>query len=69
MTADPNVRLVESTAWYVHFPGQVYANGPVRFDQPADRERMMEWVRNYLTVDGEKLPIPEGTEVWPAAHM
>lgn len=52
---------MKSKAWYVHFRGAVYANGPVRFDQPVSERAFRAWVRKWIKVDR----LPYRTEVWP----
>lgn len=41
-------KVLKSRAWYVKLPGEVYANGPVRFDQPVVADAMRAWVRGWL---------------------
>jgi len=54
-------------AWYVKFPGQAYANGPVRFDKPTSEGEFRAWVRSWLSgpIAGQEVKrLPVGTEVW-----
>jgi hypothetical protein len=51
-----------STAWYVKYPGDVYALGPIRFKKPVGKMAVREYLREWEKV--EKLPV--GIEMWPA---
>ena len=52
---------MKSNAWYVLFPGNAYALGPVRFDKAISKAAMREWAKNWY---GNKLP--RGTQIWSA---
>lgn len=51
-----------SRAWYVFLPGEVYANGPVRFPEPISERKFRAWVRRWISVDR----LPRYTQVWRA---
>ena len=58
-----------SRAWYVHFPGEVYANGPVRFDEDISEQGFRAWVREWLSgpiANQTVRRLPPGTQVWQA---
>lgn len=50
-------------AWYIWFPGGVYALGPVRFEHPV-RERD---VRDYARAWSKLTRLPAGFSCWPAS--
>ena len=49
-------------AWYVKFPADVYALGPMRFSKPVDEREAREQARQ---IDGVTR-LQQGTQVWPA---
>jgi len=55
---------MKSYRWYVHFPGEAYAND-MRFDHPATETEAREYVRDWLGVKR----LPRGTQVWPAQPL
>ena len=59
---------MRSKAWYVHFPGDAYALGPLRFDRPLNESEARAAAR-YLWNGPEhpKRRLPQGTEVWPVS--
>ena len=60
--------MAKAKAWFVWFPGQVYANGPVRFREPITEEEFRAWVRDWLSepIAGQRVKrLPRGTQVWP----
>lgn len=52
----------KSMAWYVKYPGDVYALGPFRFEKPVGKMAVREHLREWEKVS--KLPV--GIEMWPA---
>jgi hypothetical protein len=56
-----------SSAWYVKFPLDAYALGPLRFEKPiSEREARAEARRFHHGIDRQDRPLPRGTQVWPA---
>ena len=38
---------MKSKAWYIKFPGDAYALGPVRFREPVDEKTVREYARKF----------------------
>ncbi|MEN6549944.1 MAG: hypothetical protein ABFE07_28205 [Armatimonadia bacterium] len=59
---------MKSRAWYIKFPQDAYALGPVRFAQPVGESRVREWTRKWEFgmehFKGKRLPT--GFQCWPA---
>jgi len=56
----------KSNAWYVKFPLDCYALGPLRFPQPVtEREARAEARRFHHGLQYQDRPLPHGTQVWP----
>jgi hypothetical protein len=51
----------KSKAWYIHYPGDAYAMGPVCFDAPVGVMAVREWAKDWEKVS--KLPV--GVACWP----
>jgi len=49
-----------SKAWYIKFPADVYALGPVRFDEPVDEDTVRKWAKNWAGCSR----LPKGFECW-----
>lgn len=52
---------MKSRAWYVHFPGDVYALGPLRFKEPVTEREARQDARDWAKVKR----LPRGTALWP----
>lgn len=52
---------MKSRAWFIKFPGDFYALGPVRFDDPVNEKEVREWTRDWEKI--KKLPV--GFQCWP----
>jgi hypothetical protein len=52
-----------SKAWYIKFPMDAYALGPVRFEKPVDEKQVREYARAF---EGCKR-LPTGFECWPTS--
>jgi len=50
----------KSTAWYIMFPNDVYAMGPVRFNKPTSESQVKQWARNWAGVTR----LPNGFSCW-----
>lgn len=50
-----------SRRWYIKFPRDAYAMGPVEFDRPVSEEHVRAYAREF---DGCKR-LPVGFECWP----
>jgi len=53
---------MKRSAWYIKFPGDAYALGPVRFQEPVTETEVRAYARKF---DGCKR-LPVGFECWPA---
>jgi hypothetical protein len=54
---------MESAAWYIKFPLDAYALGPVRFETPVDESQVREYARKWEGVTR----LPQGFECWPTS--
>lgn len=52
----------KSHAWYVKYPGDAYAMGPLHFDQSVGRMAVRERSKEWSKVN----KLPRGFECWPA---
>lgn len=50
-----------SQKWYIKFPADAYAMGPVDFGKPVDEAAVRKYARKF---DGCKR-LPRGFECWP----
>jgi len=48
--------------WYVKFPRDAYALGPVEFEEPVDEAGARKWAREWEGVRR----LPAGFKCWPA---
>jgi len=55
----------KSTAWYIKYPCDFYALGPVRFDRPVGEEEVRKYARNWSGVTR----LPKGWECWPTSYQ
>lgn len=53
---------MKSKRWYVKFPLDAYALGPVKFSKPVGERKVREWARWFEGVS--RLPL--GFGCWPA---
>ena len=53
----------KSKAWYIYYPGDPYALGPIRFDKEVGMMAVREWAKEWEKVD--KLPV--GVSCWPTS--
>jgi len=51
----------ESQAWYVKFPQDAYALGPLRFDCTVTECYVREWMRKLM----KTTKLPNGFQCWP----
>lgn len=51
----------KSRAWYIKFPADAYALGPVRFEVPATEREVRDYARIFAGVS----VLPRGFECWP----
>lgn len=51
---------MKSKAWYIKFPLDVYALGPVRFDNPVGEKEVREYARKWSGVKR----LPQGFQCW-----
>lgn len=60
---------MKASAWYVHFPCDAYALGPLRFEKPVNEREARREARAFAygndNADGTRLP--RGTSVWPTS--
>jgi hypothetical protein len=56
---------MKSQYWYINFPTDAGAIGPVYFEQPADEAEVREYARKF---DG-CTRLPEGFECWPTRKV
>jgi hypothetical protein len=55
---------MKKAAWYILFPQDAYALGPVRFEKPVNEQAVRQWAREW---DGlTRLPV--GFQCWPAGE-
>ena len=54
------MQTIESKSWYIKFPCDAYAMGPVRFPKPVDEKEVRAYARKF---DGTKR-LPAGFECW-----
>ncbi len=52
---------MKSFAWYIKFPQDAYALGPVRFDRKVSEREARQWAREW---EGVKR-LPSGFQCWP----
>jgi hypothetical protein len=50
--------------WYIKFPTDFYALGPVEFEKPVGYRKVREWARNWTKTKR----LPRGFECWIAAY-
>jgi len=56
------MQRITSRAWYIKFPNDFYALGPMRFEKPIGERKVREAVRKW-----DKLTrLPVGFQCWPA---
>jgi len=48
--------------WYIKFPQDVYAMGPVDFEKPVEEKAVRKYARGWEGVSR----LPNGFECWPA---
>ena len=41
---------MKAKAWYIMFPNDTYAMGPIRFETPVNETKVREWARNWAGV-------------------
>ena len=51
---------MKSNAWYIMFPNDVYAMGPIRFENPVDETEVRKWTKNWAKVK----KLPNGFSCW-----
>lgn len=51
---------MKSAAWYIKFPLDVYALGPVRFEKPVSEREARQWARDWAGVTR----LPRGFCCW-----
>ena len=60
--------MTKAKAWYAHFPGDAYALGPFRFDEPVTerqaRAEILEWHSFWIGKEIKRLP--NGFQIWKA---
>jgi len=54
--------MTKSAKWYIKFPLDAYALGPVDFKRPVGERKVREWARSF---EGVKR-VPYGFQCWPA---
>lgn len=58
---------MKSSAWYVKFPLDAYALGPLRFTRPVtEAEARAEARRFHHGTENQDRPLPVGTALWIA---
>jgi hypothetical protein len=50
--------------WYIKFPTDAYALGPVEFEKPVGYRKVREWARDWTKTKR----LPRGFECWIAAY-
>lgn len=53
---------MKARRWYIKFPLDAYALGPVYFEGGANEKRVREYARKFAGVDR----LPRGFQCWPA---
>ncbi len=51
----------KSKAWYIKYPLDAYAMGPIRFKDPVGITMVREWTKNWEKCD----KLPRGWSAWP----
>jgi len=49
-------------SWFIKYPGDGYALGPVHFDKKVGEKKVREWARNWSKVNR----LPNGFQCWIA---
>lgn len=52
---------MKSKSWFIKFPADFYALGPVRFDIPVPERDVRQWAREWAGVN----KLPAGFQCWP----
>lgn len=60
---------IHASSWYVKFPLDVCAMGPVKFDRLVDDQAVLQWARDFegnpaLSLEGSG-DSPTQIQVWP----
>ena len=55
---------MKSKAWYIKFPLDAYAMGPVRFEEPVDEQEVREYARKFAGVT----QLPDEFECWRTTY-
>ena len=50
----------EAKAWYIKFPLDVYAMGPIRFENPLNEKEVKEYARQFEGCS----KLPRGFQCW-----
>lgn len=53
---------MRAKAWYIHFPLDAYALGPIRWDRPVGEREVRKYARQWDKVTR----LPAGFSCWPA---
>jgi len=53
---------MKAKRWYLKFPLDAYALGPVDFDKPVNEQKAREYARKFEGVTR----LPRGFQCWPA---
>lgn len=51
--------IIKSNAWYIKFPADAYALGPVRFEKPVGEREVRKYAREFeygKNTEGKRLP-------------
>ena len=56
--------MKKASAWYIMYPQDPYALGPIRFDKPVNEREIRKFVRE--TYEENKQRLPKGFSCWPA---
>jgi len=54
--------MEKAKKWYIKFPQDVYAMGPVEFDDPVGEQEVRKYAREFSGVSR----LPRGFECWVA---
>jgi len=54
--------MVRCKKWYIKFPMDAYALGPVEFKKPVDEREVRRFAREY---EGNIKRLPRGFQCWP----
>lgn len=54
---------MKSSKWYVHFPGDTYALGPIYFEKEVGEKTVRNYIRNLYKLKR----LPNNTEIWVAS--